>query len=162
MKALWKRASVLSRYYFISMMGFIACWGILTILNVEFLNNLFFILAYVWHFTLLTPGLKEKMLIGGKTRFSFLSVIIRINYYLHLFIKIDKIPFGRSFVRAISPTAFTLLLLIAGGNGNIFFTLLGSVFFEFIYLLFLEKITLSLPSDPETPPEIPTSEMSHE
>jgi hypothetical protein len=140
------------------MFGFLFCWGILTLVSAEFLNSLFFILAYVWHFTLLTPGLKEKMLVGGKQRFSFLSVIIRINYYLQLFIKVDKIPFGRSAVRAISPILFTFLLLVAGGNGNIFFALMGSFCFEFFYFFFSDKIILSAPSVQETPPEIPISE----
>lgn len=98
----------------------------------------------------------------GKQRFSFLSVIVRINYYLQLFIKFDKVPFSRSFVRAISPSAFTLLLLMAGGNGNLLFTLLGSFFFELIYFLFVVRTTSVERDDPETPPAIPTLESGHE
>jgi hypothetical protein len=158
MKKIWDRLSVLSKYYFTSMISFFLCWGILTLIGLDFLNTLLFILAFIWHFTLLTPGLKEKVIIS-KQRFSFLSVVVRINYYLQLFIKIDKFRFGPSIIRAISPVLFVLLLKVAGGNGNVLFALLGSVSFEFFYRLIIKKSISAQPSDLETPPMIPSEEI---
>ena len=157
MKTIWGRLSVLARYYLVSMISFFIFWSIFSVLNIEFLNNLFFMMSYVWHFVLLTPGLKEKML-TKKQRFSFINVVVRSNYYLQLFIKIDKVPFGPSIVRAISPMAFTVVLMVAGGSGNVLFTLLGSVCFEATHYFLNKKTTLKPQDDSEIPPAIPSAE----
>lgn len=161
MSKIWNRLSALARYYLISMISFFICWSLLTIFNVEFLNTLFFMTSYVWHFTLLTPGLKEKML-TKKQRFSFINVVVRTNYYLQLFIKIKKDPFGSSIIRALSPMLFTLILMVVGGSGNILFTLLGSLSFEVTHYFLTKKSTSRLPDDSEIPPAIPSVESFHE
>lgn len=161
MKGLWGKLSILARYYIISMFSFFICWSIFSLLHIEFLNTLFFMTSYVWHFTLLTPGLKEKMIIQ-KQRYSFINVVVRVNYYLQLFIKIEKFPFGPSIVRAISPLSFTFILMVVGGSGNMLFTLLGSVCFEMTHYFLNKKTTLKRPDDLEIPPEIPSAESFHE
>ncbi|MDD4973695.1 MAG: hypothetical protein PHY93_05060 [Bacteriovorax sp.] len=165
MKNIWGSLSILARYYLISMISFFICWSIFSIFNLEWINALFFMTSYVWHFTLLTPGLKEKML-TKKQRFSFINVVVRTNYYLQLFIKIKKVPFGPSIIRAISPLLFTAILLVVGGSGNILFTLLGSVCFEATHYLLskksLSKSTSKQPGDSEIPPAIPSAENFHE
>ncbi len=164
MKKIWNSLSILSRYYITSFLSFFICWGILSVIGLNYLDTLFFILAFIWHFTLLTPGLKEKMLVS-KQRFSFLNVIVRINYYLQLFIKIERFPFGPSLIRAISPLVFTFMLMVVGGNGNMLFTILGSACFEVSYYLWNKKPTSTTstpPDDLETPPAIPTAENSRE
>lgn len=161
MKKYWEKLSILSRYYLVSMIVFFICWSILWLIKVEYIDNLFFTTSFVWHFTLLTPGLKEKMLIQ-KQRFSFISVVVRVNYYLQLFIKIDKYAFGPSIIRAISPLVFTCLLLIVGGSGNIFFTLLGSFCFEIVHFLLNKKVTSVQINDIETPTTFQNAENSHE
>lgn len=161
MKKIWERLSILARYYITSMLSFFIFWGILVLLGIDYLDTLFFVLAFIWHFTLLTPGLKEKML-TSKHRFSFLNVVVRINYYLQLFIKIQKVPFGTSVVRALSPLIFTFFLMVLGGSGNLLFTILGSVCFEVSYYFLNKKSISTQPKDPEMPPEIPNAESSHE
>lgn len=161
MKKIWNRLSILSRYYLISMLSFFIFWSIFTLLNVEFINTLFFVTSYVWHFTLLTPGLKEKM-ITQKQRLSFISIVVRINYYLQLFIKIDKVPFGPAIIRAISPVLFTIALMVVGGSGNILFTLLGSICFEGTHYFLSRQPTSTPPADSETPVTIPSEESFHE
>jgi hypothetical protein len=161
MKNLWGKFSDLSRYYFISILSFLVLWTIFYALKVEFINGLFFTTSFVWHFTLLTPGIREKVL-SKKQRFSFLTVIIRINYYLQLFIKIKNFKYGPAVIRAISPFLFTLILVVAGGSGNLLFTLLGSAFFESVYSNTFKKVILERPDDLETPPMIPIEENSHE
>lgn len=161
MKKLWEHLSVLSRYYITSMASFFIFWGVLSVLKIDYLNTLFFIMAFIWHFTLLTPGLKEKML-TKKQRFSFLNVVVRTNYYLQLFINIKRVPFGPSIVRAISPLLFIFILKVVGGNGNMLYAVLGSVCFEISYYIFNRKTTSVPPIDPEIPPAIPNAESSHE
>lgn len=164
MKKIWNSLSILSRYYITSMISFFIFWGVLSVFGINYLNTLFFILAFIWHFTLLTPGLKEKMLVS-KQKFSFLNVVVRVNYYMQLFIRIEKVPFGPSIIRAISPLIFTFLLMVVGGNGNMLFTILGSVCFEFSYYLWNKKptsTTSAQPDDQEIPPAIPTAENSRE
>lgn len=161
MKNIWEKLSILAQYYCVSMANFFLWWGVLYILKIEFINILFFMTAFVWHFTLLTPGLKEKML-TKKQRFSFINVVVRFNHYLQLFIKIKKLSFGTSIVRALSPLFFTLVLVIAGGSGNIFFTIMGSVAFELVHYLMNKKTTSAQLDDAEIPPAIPSAENSHE
>jgi len=159
----FNQLSEVSKYYFIFLVTIVLTWAILTLLNIEFLNQIFFIMAFVWHFALLTPGLKQKVLTSYH-RLSFLSVVIRLDHYLHLFIRIKKWPFQASLIRAISPLSFTFILFVLGGNGNILFTLLGSLFFESIYLSVYKKWTIPLEhkDDPEIPPAIPSEEINRE
>lgn len=161
MRTIWGKLSLLSQYYAISIFSFLLWWTVFAVLKIEFINTLFFVTSFVWHFTLLTPGLKEKML-TKKQRFSFINVVVRTNYYLQLFIKIKRFSFGASLVRALSPLFFTLLLVIAGGSGNVLFTILGSVAFETSHYLLTRKFNEVLPGDAEIPPAIPNEEKSPE
>jgi len=92
MKVFWYKLSPLAQYYVKYISSFFVFFGFLNLLNVFYNNQLFFMVGYIWHFTLMTPGMKEKMLIK-KQRFSFLNIIVRVNYYLQLFIKTSKVPF---------------------------------------------------------------------
>jgi hypothetical protein len=155
MLKLWSKLSILSRYYLISMFTFLIWWTFLFFVKIEFINILFFTTSFIWHIALLTPGLKEKML-TQKQRYSFINIIVRTNYYLPLFIKFDKWKFGSSIVRSISPTLFTLLLVIAGGSGNLFFSLLGSFAFESVHYFVAKKIDLNdIKTESNVPPELP-------
>jgi hypothetical protein len=82
----------------------------------------------------MVPDMRDKVL-NGKIKYSFLGITVRVNHYLQLFLPVQKIPYGASFVRAISPLLFSFILLVAGGTGNLLFTLLGSFVFELIYLV---------------------------
>lgn len=161
MRSIINNTSLLTRYYFFSLITLMILWGILALLPIQFVNIVFFITTFVWHFTLLTPGIREKILSSGQ-RYSFLSVIVRINHYLQLFINLKNIPFASSIIRAISPLVFTLILLVFGGTGNLMFSLMGSVCFEAFYHFLKPWITeispLSDRDDSETPPAIPTEE----
>jgi len=163
MKVFWNKLSPLAQYYVKYISSFFVFFGFLNLLNVFYNNQLFFMVGYIWHFTLMTPGMKEKMLIK-KQRFSFLNIIVRVNYYLQLFIKTSKVPFGigPALVRSIAPLLFIFFLLVVGGNGNFLFAVFGCAAFETVYYFFDRKIISMPPSDPETPPEIPTAEISRE
>jgi hypothetical protein len=143
------------------MLSFCLFFGLLSLVGLSFIDLLFFSMAFIWHFALLTPGMKEKMLMN-KQRFSFLNVIVRINYYLQLFIKIDRYSFGPAIVRAISPLVFMFFLIVVGGNGNLLFTILGSAAFEISYYCFLQKAISGLRDDRESEKEIPNAESFHE
>lgn len=165
MKSLLSKTSALTRYYFFSFIGFLIFWSLLLVTGVAFVNLVFFMTGYVWHFALLAPGLKEKAL-ASKHKYSFLSVIVRCNYYLQLFINIKRVPYSTSVVRAISPFIFTFCLLVFGGSGNLFFTLIGSLCFEVIYHFTKNVVGEVNPSvnivDQDIPPVIPSEEKTHE
>ncbi len=120
-------------------------------------------MSYIWHLALTIPGMKERVLISYH-RLSFLSVIIRLNHYLQMFIKLKNIPYQSSLIRMISPLVFTLLISFIVGQGSILFTLLGSIVFEVIYILVTKNTftPLSGSSVQDTPPKIPNEEISHE
>lgn len=138
-------------------------WTIFHLLNFEFIYIIFFIMSYIWHLALTLPGLKERVLVSYH-RLSFLSVIIRLNHYLQMFIKLKNIPYQSSLIRMISPLIFTLIISILIGQGSVFFTLLGSIAFEVIYV-FVTKNSLTPLSGlnvQDTPPKIQSEEISHE
>ncbi len=137
---MWQKLSAKARYYIISFLNLAVCWGVLYLLNLEFLDIIFFLTAFIWHFALATPGLKEQVLTSSN-RYSFLAVVVRVNHYLQIFINLKKIPFSSSLIRAISPAIFTLLLFIVGGRGNILFTLLGSFCFEVVYVMTKKQVS---------------------
>jgi hypothetical protein len=158
----WNKLSILAKYYLISFINLGLCSAILLVINVEFINLIFFLTAFVWHFALQTPGLKEKVMTNHH-RLSFLAVVVRVNHYLQVFINLKNIPYATSFIRAISPAMFIFLLFILGGSGNILFTLLGSFCFEVVYVIVKKKSSpLVHISDLDIPPAIPTVEKSHE
>ena len=123
--------------------------------------------AYIWHFSLLTPGLKEKVM-SSHHRLSFLAIVVRVNHYLQIFINIKRLPYASSFIRALSPGLFTFLLFLLGGSGNILFTLLGSFLFEVIYIVMKKKTSIFQSSllehkdNRDIAPMIPNAEKSHE
>ncbi len=163
MKLFWNKLSPLAQYYVKYISSFFVFFGLLNLLNVIYNNQLFFMVGYIWHFTLMTPGVKEKMLIK-KQRFSFLNIIVRVNYYLQLFIKSNRIPFGLgpAMVRSIAPLLFIFFLLVVGGSGNFLFAVFGCAAFEAVHFFFDRKTTSMPPGDPETPPAIPNAEISRE
>ena len=123
--------------------------------------------AYIWHFSLVTPGLKEKVMTSHH-RLSFLAIVVRVNHYLQIFINLKKLPYASSFIRALSPGLFTFMLFILGGTGNILFTILGSFLFEALYIFMKKKTAIFQSSllehreNPGTAPMIPSAEKSHE
>jgi hypothetical protein len=148
-----------SRYYLISFVTAAIFWIVFVVLEIEFINITFFIMAFIWHFALLTPGLRQKVF-NKNIKFSFIGITIRINHYLQMFLPAHKIPYGPSLIRALSPLIFSFLLFVAGGIGNLLFTILGSFVFEVIYLL--TKGPKEHRDDPEIPPAIPSEESVHE
>jgi hypothetical protein len=148
-----------SRYYLISFVTAAIFWLVFVLLEIEFINITFFIMAFIWHFALLAPGLRQKVF-NKNIKFSFIGITIRINHYLQMFLPAHKIPYGPSLIRALSPLIFSFLLFVAGGIGNLFFTILGSFVFEVIYLL--TKGPKEHRDDPEIPPAIPSEESVRE
>ena len=156
------KLSELSRYYLINFGSIIILWTFLLLIDIDVINITFFILGFIWHFALLAPGIKEKIL-THKNRFSFLTIAIKTNYYLQMFIPVEKIPYGPSIVRAISPFIFSSILFVVGASGNLLFPLMGSACFEIIYLFTHRKIKIKEhKDDPEIPPVIPSEESVHE
>ncbi len=164
---IWNKLSVQAQYYIISFLGIGVCWGILSLTQVQFINIVFFMTAYIWHFSLVTPGLKEKVMLSHH-RLSFLAIVVRVNHYLQIFINLKKLPYASSFIRALSPGLFTFMLFILGGTGNILFTILGSFIFEVIYIFMKKKTNIFHSSllehreNLDTAPMIPNAEKSHE
>ena len=164
------KLTMISKYYAISFIFAGIFWMTLVICQIEFPNIIFFLTAYVWHFALVTPGIKENVMTKHH-KLSFLAVVVRLNHYLQIFINLKRIPFGSSIIRAISPALFTFILFVVGGTGNIFFTFLGSFLFELIYLIIKNKThiydtevfnPLMHINDLDTPPVTPNEEISRE
>lgn len=139
MKKLWNKLSLLSRYYIITGLAFVLIWSVLSLLQIEFIDNLFFTTTYIWHFTLATPGIREKVLTTSH-RMSLISVVVRVNYYLQLFVRSEKIPYRTNAIRAFSPLLFILFLKVIGGRGNVLFGIMSSFVFESIYIYADKKI----------------------
>lgn len=125
-------------YYSIHFSVLILMLILFQLLNLLFENQIFFIMAYVWHFTLLTPGARELMLKSNR-KYSFISIIFKLNHYLQIaFVSIQhKFPqsivaIKASLLRAVSPFLFCGILIFFGGRGDLVFVVLGSFLFELI------------------------------
>ena len=70
MKKLWNKLSLLSRYYIVTGLTFVVVWSVFSLLEIEFVDNLFFTTTYIWHFSLATPGLREKVMAKWPDLFS--------------------------------------------------------------------------------------------
>lgn len=156
-----------AKYYFVTFTVLLVLNGLFNFIDLSYPNIIFFTTAYVWHLALLTPGLKEIVLVTHH-RLSFLAIIVRANHYLQLFINLKRVPFASSFIRALSPMIFTCLLYYVSGEGYILFTLLGSFTFELVYYLFKKfvgkevNVLLTNTDDPKTRPEKSNEESAHE
>lgn len=126
------------KYYLISIVLGVIFWLAFSLIKTEFINIIFFFMAYIWHFSLVAPEMKEYAL-RNKKGLSLLTLVYKANFYLQMFIRVEKIKYTASVVRAISPLVFTFFLFVAGGSGNLIFTLLGSFIFELIYLNIIKK-----------------------
>lgn len=163
----WNKLSILSKYYIVSFANLGICFGVVYLVGSSFVDQIFFLTAFVWHFSLQTPGLQEKVMTNHH-KLSFLSVVVRLNYYLQIFINIKRLKYASSFIRAVSPALFTILLFMLGGQGNIVYTVLGSFCFELVYILVKNKTDffginpLKYIAGQDTPPAIPSAEKTHE
>lgn len=164
------KLALTTKFYALSLFAAAVFWILLSLCQIEFVNIIFFMTAYIWHFALLTPGLKEQVMTKHH-KLSFLSIIVRGNHYLQVFINLKRLPYSSSFIRTISPVLFTFLLFLLGGTGSILFTLLGSLCFEVIYLVIKKKTKIyDVPefnplahiNDLNIPPAIPNEEKSRE
>ncbi len=133
------KLTINTKYYFVSIFFGLLFWFVLSLLGVEFINSIFFTMAYIWHFAFLAPEMKDYAL-KSKNKFSLLTVVFKLNFYLQMFIRYEAFPYTPSFVRAVSPLIFTFVLYLFGGSGNLIFTFLGSIAFEFVYFLVLKRI----------------------
>lgn len=143
-----------SKYYIVTFLPLGIFWILLTLINIEFENIVFFVMAYVWHLSLQTPGLRD-MVIKSHGKLSFLGLMVKLNYYLQLFINFKNLPFASGIIRSFSPLLFALVINFLGGVGSILFTLLGSFLFEVIYFAYKKWIgketnLLAHKVDPET------------
>ncbi len=118
------------------------CFFAFQLLNLNFQDSIFFLLSYLWSFTLLTPGLRDQIL-KKKNSYSFTSIVFRTNHYLQMLTLSyeKKIPeylrkYRNAFTRFLSPFIFALILMLMGGDGSLVFLVLGIVFFELVQLLF--------------------------
>lgn len=155
-----------SKYYFFTFSMLMVWWGVFTIIELPFNELFFFATAYLWHLALVTPGLRDTVM-RTHGKLSFLGMMVRLNYYLQLFINFKKLPFASSFIRAISPLLFAMLLYILGGSASVVYTVFGSLVFEVTYFFYkkiykIEKISLlGSKDDQETQKENLSEETSH-
>ncbi len=129
--------SNVSRYYFLTLVLLILLWLFFLLFNLNYAYFCFFTLSFIWHFTLMMPGLKQQVM-SRYHKLSFLSVIIRLDHYLHLFLPTQGNVFLSTVVRAISPNVFAIVLSSFSNNVSYVATLLGSFVFE-LYFYFLKK-----------------------
>lgn len=148
------------KYYLVSIMTLIIAWAIWSFFDFEFINLIFFTMAFIWHFTLLAPEMLD-FTFKRKDRFSLITIVYKLNFYLQAIASIKQIPFKKALIRSISPILFSVLLVFFGGSGNLFFSVLGSFIFEFVYSLLL-KFSREKGGDFEIPPTIPSEETFHE
>lgn len=122
-------------YYGVGL-GFILPVGIiLSLIDTSGLNLLFVISSYLWSFTVLTPGVPEKIR-SRRYRLSSLKIIYKYQQLMNVrFARHSQSRFLIPLSRTLAPTlCFGGMSYITGG-GNPLFALLGALYFELILLL---------------------------
>lgn len=103
-----------------------------------FLNQLFFMVACFWPFTMLYPGLNEKVM-SRKYRFSTMRLFFWYNSLFAGFVKKES-PYGLKILfRGLPPVTLLLLAHLTSGAGNLLFVFGGFFLFELCHY-FVHKI----------------------
>lgn len=129
------KTSALTRYYLIYLIEIILVWGVLSIVGIDFYFIIFLMVGFVWPMTLLTPKLKDKVY-NSQGRFSFITIVYRMNHFLQMLINKKNIWYVTSVIRLISPILFIALINIFGGNGEFLPVLIGWFLFEVSHFVF--------------------------
>lgn len=131
------KASALTRYYLIYLIEIVLVWGIMSVVGIDFYFIIFLMVGFVWPMTLMTPKLKDKVYQTGG-RFSFLTIVYKLNHFLQMLINKKNIWYISSVIRLISPLLFITLVNIFGGNGEYPPIFIGWFLFECSHF-FLKK-----------------------
>lgn len=107
------------------------------LLKFGFLNQLFFMMAFFWPFTMQYPGLHDKVQ-ENKYRFSTMRLFFFFDSLFARFAKEDSPQFLKIVLRGLPPVILLTTARILSGAGNIVFILLGFVLFEFCHF-FVQK-----------------------
>lgn len=129
------KTSALTRYYLIYLIEIILIWGVMSLVGIDFYFIIFLMVGFVWPMTLMTPRLKDKVHQTGG-RFSFLTVVYKLNHFLQMLINKKNIWYVSSVIRLISPLLFIALINIFGGNGEFLPIFIGWFLFEGSHLGF--------------------------
>ncbi len=111
---------------------------IFSLVAVEFLAwpmslFVFWLLSYIWHFTLCTPGAMENYFKSSK-KFSFIRMVFKFHYALLVIFNFKKWNHLKpSLARSTSPILFALLLALLGGKIEWPSLLFGSLTFELFH-----------------------------
>lgn len=123
------KTSALTRYYLIYLIEIVLIWGVMSLVGIDFYFIIFLMVGFVWPMTLMTPRLKDKVYQTGG-RFSFLTVVYKLNHFLQMLINKKNIWYVSSLIRLISPLLFIVLVNIFGGNGEFLPIFIGWFLFE--------------------------------
>jgi hypothetical protein len=99
------------------------------LLGFGFLNQLFFMMAFFWPFTMQYPGLHEKVQIN-KYRFSTMRLFFFFDSLFTRFSKPESPKALQIVLRGLAPILLLVTAKIASGTGNILFIFLGFIVFE--------------------------------
>ena len=108
------------------------------LLDFGFLNQLFFMMAFFWPFTMQYPGLHEKVQIN-KYRFSTLRLFFFFDSLFTRFLKQDSPKALQIVLRGLAPIILLIAAKITSGTGNILFIFLGFIVFEICHF-FVQKV----------------------
>ncbi|MCO4792531.1 MAG: hypothetical protein KC493_02370 [Bacteriovoracaceae bacterium] len=130
---------MMSRKVFASyLMPLILGMILIDVFRFGFLNQLFFMLAFFWPFTMLYPGLHEKVQ-RIKYRFSTLRLFFLYNSIFMRFAKVDSSKGKIIFLRGCAPISLLLISYLTAQSGNIIFIFAGFCLFEICHY-FVQKI----------------------
>ena len=122
----------IKRHYYIGGLPLIFFLIIFHLLNIKIEYILFFLVSYIWNFTLSTPYLFLKIE-KPNYRFSFMRSIYILNKFLGEIFSNSSFVISKRVIRSISPFIFVCVLAIFFNKINPLWGILGSFIFEVIY-----------------------------
>jgi len=126
--------AVLKRYYLYVFPAYFVFLVLCLFFRLSFSILLFVSLGYVWCLALCVPGILEKMK-ESKLRFSFFSMIVRLNDVIQEKIPIKNNRLLSSLGRSVQPLVFSILMSTVSDEPLFLWTILGVLSFELYYSL---------------------------
>ncbi len=129
-------------HYLTGFIGFFVIVFIISILEFSLENVSYFIVGYIWNFSITSPNLKE-MVSTKRYKFSFMRFVYNYNKY---FSNINILSFVkyRFIITSLSSIPICFLVYLISQKGYPFLCFFGGLLFELFYYVFLKirEITL--------------------
>lgn len=126
------------RFYLVGFIPILFVYIIFELLNVSYMNFLYFTVSYCWNYSLRSPGIRERVATLAY-RFTFIKFTNNLDDLLTKPKICERNNYIKLLFRSFAPLSFICLIFILTGDGNFLFCLFGVVLFESVFEIAVRK-----------------------